>query len=376
MSRLVAMEDQAERGQHADLQWFYYHMEKADSTVMSAVARRLAFIDSLDWEIRLVESADPVLAQEQALALREAYDRIDNLKDAARHLATALFRGYAHLDKYPSGWGRRVAHLEPVPQWLWVRRLPDGGWLYNPDANSCPSRAQPVDRRTLMIHAAPALYRNIARHFFSKTLAFADWDTALENSANQSIFVVGPPGVPADKQEEYKSVAERITSDGRGYLPNGSDIKTVDLFARSKLPFLDRIDYCDRQIVLAATGGLLTMLTESGSGTLAGGAHSQSLMDLARSDAARLSETFQRDLDKEVLHAEFPHQPVAAYFAFDVPQQQDPVALLQAIGNLSWQGYRAKLDWLQEKTGMQMELMPQPGGQAPAPTDPTQGVSP
>ena len=40
MARLVAMEDQAERGQYADLQWFYYFMEKTDVTIMSASARR------------------------------------------------------------------------------------------------------------------------------------------------------------------------------------------------------------------------------------------------------------------------------------------------------------------------------------------------
>jgi hypothetical protein len=51
-------------------------------------------------------------------------------------------------------------------------------------------------------------------------------------------------------------------------------------------PFAERIDYCDRQIVLAATGGILTMLTESGSGTLAGGAHS---------DAGELSEACEKE---------------------------------------------------------------------------------
>ena len=34
-------------------------------------------------------------------------------------------------------------------------------------------------------------------------------------------------------------------------------------------PFRDNLDYLDRQITLLGTGGLLTMLTESGSGTLA-----------------------------------------------------------------------------------------------------------
>ncbi len=50
MARLVAREDQAERGQYADLQWFYFFMERSDVTLMSAIARRLAFLDSPDWQ--------------------------------------------------------------------------------------------------------------------------------------------------------------------------------------------------------------------------------------------------------------------------------------------------------------------------------------
>ena len=109
MARLVAMEDQAERGQYADLQWFYYFMEKTDVTIMSAMARRLAFLDSLDWEIRTVENADPFLAQDQADLLRYAYDRIDNFKQATYFLALSLFRGFGHVEKVYTGYGDLVS---------------------------------------------------------------------------------------------------------------------------------------------------------------------------------------------------------------------------------------------------------------------------
>ena len=41
MARLVAMEDSAERGQYANLQWFYHHMERSDVTIRSAMSRRV-----------------------------------------------------------------------------------------------------------------------------------------------------------------------------------------------------------------------------------------------------------------------------------------------------------------------------------------------
>ena len=47
----------------------------------------------------------------------------------------------------------------------------------------------------------------------------------------------------------------------------------------------------DSAIVLAATGGLLTMLAQSGSGTLAGGAHSDTWRDLVSGIASEVAES-------------------------------------------------------------------------------------
>ena len=360
MARIVAMEDAAERGQHADLQWFYHYMERVDVTVQAAIARRLAFIDSLDWEIRTVEGADPYLAQDQSDLLRYAYERIDNLKQAAHDLGRALFRGFCLLEKIPTGYGSLVSRLDTIPQWYWVQDRPSGVWRFNPESKSNELRGELVPRSHFVAFEATPLNRAIGRQFFAKQLAFADWDTALEAGANQSIFIFGPPGTQPDKEQEYRAVAEQIASNGRGYLPNGSDVKSFDPAARSRLPYLERIDYCDKQIVLAATGGLLNMLTEGGSGTLAGGAHAESLLDLAKSDAARLTEAFQRDLDKEWLTDFFPRQPHVAYFAFDVPQRADFSAIMEAVGNLSWSGYRINQQQLEEKTGLKLERMETP----------------
>lgn len=354
VSRIVAMEEAAERGQHADVQWFWHHMERTDVTVQAAIARRLSFIDSVDWEIRPVEGADPYLVQEQTALLTYAYNRIANLKEATKFLGYALFRGFAHLEKIKTGYGNLVSRLDPVPQWYWVRDGQNGRWRFNAESKSQEARGDVVPRTDLCVLEAPPLNRAMGRHFFAKQLAFADWDQALELGANQSIFFIGPPGANEEKELEYRSVAEQMASNGRGYLPNGADVKIVDPAARSKLPFFERIRYCDEQIVMAATGGLLTMLAQPGSGTLAGGAHADGLLALARSDAARLSEVYQRDLDAHWLAEFFPRQPQAAYFSFDVPQREDTAALIESVANLNWAGYRVDQKQLEEKTGLKL----------------------
>lgn len=354
MSTIVAYEDTAERGQYADLQWLWRLMELTDVTVQAAIARRLSFVDTLDWEIRTMPNTDPVLAKEQTDLLQYAYNRISNLKEATKFLASSIFKGYAHLEKVGTGYANLISRLDPIPQWHWVRDGQHAAWRFNPQALSNCSDGEHVDRKTLCILESPALNRSIGRHYFAKQLAFADWDQALELSANQSIFVIGPPGTTEEKELEYLATAEKLASNLRGYLPNGADIKTVDLGARSRLPYFERVRYCDEQIVMAATGGLLTMLTQPGSGTLAGGAHAEGLMALARSDAQRLTEVYQRDLDAYWLSEFFPQKPHAAYFSFETPQKEDVASLLEAVANLNWAGYRVDQAQLEEKTGLKL----------------------
>ena len=68
------------------------------------------------------------------------------------------------------------------------------------------------------------------------------------------------------------------------------------------------------QITLLGTGGLLTMLTESGSGTLAGNAHQEACNQVAKADAVMVSEALQRDFGAPMLTAAFPDWPVEAVF--------------------------------------------------------------
>ena len=354
IARLNAIHDAAARGQYAAAQWLYRYMQGADVTIQAAVERRLAFVDALTWQIRTAESADPALADEQAAALRQAYNGIDNLRDASRALALSAFTGYALLDKVPAD-GLFPTRLDDIPPWFWVR--PRGRhWELNPEIrDECP-RGEPVDPfRLVTIERTPA-FKPIAYLYHAKTLAAADWDAMLQASANPSAFFVAPQTHNTDeKLAEFQAIAEQLVSNGRGALPHGTELKTIDL-ARpgSRPPFAERIDYCDRQIVLAATGGILTMLTESGSGTLAGGAHSDALFQLARSDAGKLSEAYQRHIDAPILDQLFPGTPPCAYFEFDVPQTENTAKLLEAAANLNWAGYRVDQKQLEEKTGLKL----------------------
>jgi len=195
MSRIVTMEEAADRGDLSDLHWFWHHMIQTDVTVASAVAKRLSHINSLDWEIRAFENADPLLAQEQMDVLRYAYDRIENLTEAATKLAFAVFTGFSVLEKIRTGYGPFVSRLEYSPCWYWNYDRKSSRWYFNAEAKPGVLQGELANERELLIHhPSNALFKSIGRHFFSKQQALADWGTALQNGANQPIFMIGPPG--------------------------------------------------------------------------------------------------------------------------------------------------------------------------------------
>jgi phage gp29-like protein len=135
-SRIVAMADAAARGEMADLQGLWRHMQDTDVTVASAVAKRLGYIESLDWEIRTIENTDQILAAEQAAVLRYAYERVQNLQEAAKNIAYANFTGFSILEKIRTGYGPFVKRLEYIPCQYWNYRKDAKQWYFNPEARS------------------------------------------------------------------------------------------------------------------------------------------------------------------------------------------------------------------------------------------------
>ncbi len=366
LPKLVSLLEAGERGQYADLQWMYYYMERSDPMIFSILQRRRAALLDSDWDVRLPADArgqrldgrgqmgesrggDEVLAQEQAAFLREVYDGIENFKDALGFLFTGFSRGFAHVEKHFGEYGE-ILRLEPVEQWFWVRDGMFGDWEYNENAVSGRRRGVPIERENFVIFESVALNRMLAVLYLRRNLSQKDWDSYLEVFGIPSVFLIGPPNAAEAKEKEYQAIAEEIISDGRGYLPNGSDLKYVT-GGGNKPPFREHLEYLDRQITMVGTGGLLTMLTEAGSGTLAGGAHQDTFQQIARSDAVTLSGVLQREIDLPMLAQAFPGYPALAYFEFAPSISDQASRVVQDAAQLASAGFAVDPAEISEKSG-------------------------
>jgi phage gp29-like protein len=388
IAQLVTMLEAAERGNYARLQWLYRFVEKRNSTLRAVLQRRQASMTRLDWDIRLRDvhaTGNPpgprTLAARQAAVLRDAYERIENLREAVTFLALAEFRGYAHLERHFDARGRTVK-LEPVPQWFWARLGPDAPWQYNAEARpGLPMPGDPVldpEKFIFRENDSPIDEIAVIAHV-RQSLSQKDWDGFVETYGLPPLFLELPPDIPAEREAEYQAQAEAIIGDARGTVPHGTQIHTVDSGARGQNPFAEHLRYQDEMIVLAATGGKLTALAESGTGTLAGVAHQKAFDDITEAEAALISEIFQRQFDRPLLAKLFPGEPQLAYFEMAATRSLNPGDVIAQALILARAGYEIDPAELSEKTGYRLKLrnyallpIPKPPMPEPAEPDPVE----
>ena len=371
LQRAEQMVDQGARGMFARLQWTYQKIEKRNPTHRACIARRLSAIGKMDWEIKQVDEDttgfDQALADKQVEFLRSVYEGICNLREAIRHLAMAEFRGFSHLWKCDMDNDGFPDCLEILDQWTFVRRGRYGPWAFNPDsldvAFESISGAE-INRSDWIIREVQMPINEIGLFsFINKALSIKDWSAFVEIYGVPSWVITAPPDLPVDQVEAFRQAAEEIAKGGAGALPNGSTASSA-ASGQGMNPFESHLKYHDSELVLAATGGKLTMLTESGSGTLAGSAHQDAFDDIAEAEAAEISETFQRDLDMPLLMQAFPDAPMLAYFDICSPTDSEAVEAVDQIQKLSIAGFSVDPEDVKERTGF--EVTPKlPVGQFP-----------
>lgn len=376
MHRVLQLLEDYQLGMMADLQWLYHFVEQTDEDLIALIELSLSRIAEMEWDVPTNEDADEAMADEQSTYIRQQLDKIDNLEEAIEHLAMGKFRGYAHCEKWENDAGD-ITHLEIVDQWNAVRDGLKGGWRYNPDAIQTAYAALPAanempPERFLYREVRRPVNRVAVKKFVRSALQERDWDSFNSITGLPSGVVIGPPNVPVGKEAEYESSARTIADGGTGYMPNGSTYVPNKVDASEGQRFKDRLDHLSEKLVLAGTGGKLTMLTDAtGLGSGASDAHTEAFDSIASAEAGRISRIITDQLVTPWLNARFPGQPHVAYFRLAANEETDTSAIITDVKTLGEAGFDLDEGEVSERTHWNVRRKQA----APAPTLPGSPLS-
>ena len=363
VARARTLSEDYTKGWMADLQWTYFFLEGTDPDLFALADRRTSRLLEMDVVARIEKEADKTLAAEQSAMIDEKMGHIDNLYEAIEHLAMASFRGFAHCEKW-YGEDGEINHLEVVDQWNVVRDGLRGGWKYNPRAYQAGyfglDDSYIIDPKRFIIREVRRHINRIALlKFTSKKLTEVDWDAFGEIYGIPSGVVIGPPSVSPDNKAAFQVAAEEIARGGSGFLPYGSLYEKNDM-PRGGSPFKERLEYLTEKLILIGTGGMLTMLARSGSGTLGGNAHADVFEQLAKADAKRISDVIDQGLVNDWLAKEFPGQPKAARFALAANEETKTGDVVAHIKDLYAAGLEVDEQEASERTGYKLKRIAKP----------------
>ena len=354
-------------GKYADVQLAWDALEEYDDMLGTVLERRQSALGEMEWDVLIDARAvgEDAALQARAEAQQDYITRrlreVENLSDAIKWLGLANFRRYSALEVLPAGSGERWL---PIHHWLLCRPALEGAWCYNEAAETSCTRTEPIDMSAVILREVARPIDLVAMFLISAKESSVDgWDSFLEVYGNPALFFKMPPGTSDAQRDEFAAIIKEISSDGSGVYPDGGEIHTVETSAANADAFSRRAEWCDKALVRRATGGLLTVLAESGSGTLAGSAHMEAFRQIAANDAISIAECINRQYVRRRIAAEFPGEPVLVYFTLTQPVINDRAATVNMLCQLAGQRWRATDEAVSEEVGVEVhteEAAPQP----------------
>lgn len=401
IAKAITLIEAAERGDFAELQLVMRKVERRYPVLKGLKARRLAAIESLDWNIKTIdekklpEGATKAMADKQTKHLRSRYELIQNLTESFGRLVLAEFRGFTILQKHrydegPNDGAVRELHWLPQDQFARAGRF--GDFFYNKnsrfgvggsgakqslgEANRIGGEELPRSE-FLLREVEDPLFEIALIAFINFLLGRKDWAAFIEIFGLAKGVVTMPPNIPKGKEDEYLTSAVRVSNGNPGAIPHGSSVTFPTSAVRGEAPFKSFCEAQDSDVVLAGTGGRLSMLTAEKGGLGDGPAeeHADAFDKIAQADARKINEIFQRDFDKLELEAEFPGEPILAYFELSAVEEEDANSLTDRVQKLENVGLQTDPAEVGEKVGLKLTrgVKPTLPGQPPTNENPQPG---
>lgn len=355
--------DCARNGDTQRLHWLYAEVERSNPTLLTCVERRGSAVASLDWTVSArSDAADPTLADEQRDAALRLLSGIENLSETVEHLDLAFFRGFAHAQPIweADGTCRRVSLLD---SWLFLRR--DGRLYFNPSCDGFSRNAVEVtpDAGLVSVRRRREIDNPALAVHIREAVGERDWGRFLERIALPKPAVFMAPNATKEDRDAYVAAAEQVEDGLVSVWPSGASVTDFMGASRGQDPFSAFVRHQEERIVLLSTGGTLTSLAESGSGTLAGAAQMEVWREIVARDATAIEAAIQRGVVAPFLARAFPGKPCAVAFSLDRAKKLTALETAQLAATLRTAGWAVDRAELEEAVGFSLteaEVAPAP----------------
>ena len=346
--------DCARNGDTQRLHWLYAEIESVNPTLLTCVERRASAVAGLDWSVTARPASDPTLGEEQKDAAERFLGGVENLVETVEHLDLGFFRGFAYAQPLweADGSVRRISLLD---SWCFLCR--DGRLYYNPECDGFSANAVEVTRSAGLVglrRRRAIDYPALAIHI-REAVGERDWGRFLERIALPKPAVFMAPNATDEDKANYVAAAEKVEDGMVSVWPNGAALTDFMGGSRGQDPFSAFVRHQEERIVLLSTGGTLTSLAESGSGTLAGGAQMEVWREIVARDAVAIEDTLQRNLVIPFLERAFPGRPIAVDLSFDRTRKPSAQEAAQVAATLRSAGYAIDRAELEEATGFTLK---------------------
>ena len=351
--------DQSRDGNFARIQWLYHNVELYDPTLLTCVERRAAALVGLDWRVvARPEAPEPELADEQARAVSEALGKIDNLPDAIEHLGLAFFRGFAHIAPVWDADGL-CRHIDLPQNWNFARDPQTGVWYWNPRAEygvpgASPNLVPIPDGELVTVERPRPVDWPVTLIFLRNTLGEMAWGQFLERFGIPPAILTQPEGLTEEQITRFRQAAQAFTEGLAGTVPYGTEVHFATE-ARGQNPFSEFVRHQSELIVLLSTGGTLTSLAQSGTGTLAGNAQMDVWREIVARDGTIIGNALDRGVAQKVCAALFPGKPCLCRFELGREAALTPADALDLAVKAKAAGYILDRDELADAVGFALE---------------------
>ena len=312
-----------------------YQMEMFDRMVerdphLQAVlqTRRMALTQS-EWKVTPGDEDDSK-AIDAAEMVNEDLVNLPDFEDSIEALLDAVPKGLAVQEiVYADDWS--LLDLVEIPQRLldWqesdLRVYADG---YKPE----PMEPNKFIRHSPRIRPGTpvrrGLMRTLAIYWCISHFALEDWASYAEVFGMPLRLGKYPTNAKEGDIEILYDALKNLGSDAAGMIPEGMMIEFPE--PKSKLPGVETpmetlIKHMERKMSIATLGQNLTTESQSGTGTLAGGAHERVMRSITRADARQLNTTLRRDLFRPLVGFRMGFDVPLPYIKWDLDDPTDQV---------------------------------------------------